>query len=68
MSALSDEQRMAWAHWARVSVNIEEIPVSDRVALGLSSLALLADALMSDNPMAVQERARVTIALLDPRN
>lgn len=63
---MTDDQRMAFAHWSRVCRRVEDVQVTDRVALGLSSLALLAEALMSQDTMAIQERARVTLGLLDP--
>lgn len=66
---MSDEQRIALAHWRRLACRIEDQDVPDRVAACLSALALLAEDMIGSSPNAVQERARVALALMDtPRD
>lgn len=64
---MSDEQRIALAHWRRLSFRIEDQDVTDRTARCLSALALLAEDIIAESPMAMQERVRVVLGLMDPR-
>ena len=63
---MNDERRIALAHLRRVACNLESVPFSERTALCVSSLALLIEDLAAGNPMAIQERVRVTLGLLEP--
>lgn len=65
---MTDEQRIALAHWRRVSMRIEDMPVTERTARCLSALALLSEDLMAGSLAGMQERARVVLALMDPAN
>lgn len=62
---MTDEQTIAIAHLKRVRINLQDTPVTERVSLQVSALAMLMDAVMTENPMAVQERVRITLRLLD---
>lgn len=65
---MTDEQRIAMAHLARVRGNVADIPLTEQQYLSISSLAMLMDDVMSGNRMAIQERVRVTLRLMEPAN
>lgn len=65
---MTDEQRIALAHWTRIAVRIEDVPVPERTVQCLSALALLAEDMIGGSLSGVQERARVLLALMDPAN
>lgn len=63
---MTDEQRIALAHWRRLALRIEDVDVPEKTARCLSALALLAEDLMAGSLAGMQERARVMLALMDP--
>ena len=65
---MTDEQRIAFAHWSRVGARIEDVPVPERTVQCLSALALLGEDLIGGSLSGMQERARVLLALMDPAN
>jgi hypothetical protein len=64
---MSDEQAIALAHWRRLLCRMEDQDVPDRTAKCITAMALLVEDTIAENPCAMQERARVLLALMDPR-
>lgn len=63
---MSDEQRIALAHWRRLACRIEDQDVPDRVARCITAAALLVEDMIASSPNAMQERARVLLMLMGP--
>ena len=63
---MTDEQKIALAHLRRIELRLKDVPVTEKVALAASQLFLLAEDVLEGDLMRIQERARVTLGLLDP--